>query len=123
MHTIKAHAKEVYDKSDKDQGWLSVGKKSGNPQSKSDLLLVSYIETNKDFKNVILSLVTMYLSYIFNQMLENVATNSIKTNKAENGGLCKPTPNIEIFTELLKCLYSAAAVCMYILININLVCN
>ena len=33
-HTIRAHAQEVWDKSDKDSGWLSVVKKSGNPQFK-----------------------------------------------------------------------------------------
>ena len=31
-HTIRAHAQEVWDNLDKDYGWLSVGKKSGNPQ-------------------------------------------------------------------------------------------
>ena len=31
-HTIRAHVKEVWDKSDKDSGWLSVKKKSSNPQ-------------------------------------------------------------------------------------------
>ena len=31
-HTIRAHAQEVWDKSDKDEGWLPVGKRSGNPQ-------------------------------------------------------------------------------------------
>ena len=30
-HTNRAHAQEVWDKSDKDKGWLSVGKESGNP--------------------------------------------------------------------------------------------
>ena len=39
-HTIRVHAQEVWDKLDKDQGLLSVRKKSGKPQSKSDLPLV-----------------------------------------------------------------------------------
>ena len=33
-HTIRAHAQEVWDKWEKDQGWLSVGKKSGNLHSR-----------------------------------------------------------------------------------------
>ena len=31
-HTIRAHAQEVWDESNKDKGWLSVRKKSGTPR-------------------------------------------------------------------------------------------
>ena len=40
-HTIRAHAQEVWDKSDKDQEGLSVGKKMVTHNSKSDLPLAT----------------------------------------------------------------------------------
>ena len=58
-HTITTHVQGVWDKSNKDWGWLSVGKKVVTQDSKSDLPIVicqkrvhtTYVPTSKILYN------------------------------------------------------------------------